>query len=116
MIKPFTCICSNNKLFLPESQTDLKCPKCGRVYTNHGLYLWQEAAGNDIPGSSDILPKSEGDKRAVDQGEAIGEGFAAGVLPEADRRPDDGSDTAVKLGERLDAPPVIRHIKSSAKK
>ena len=103
MSRNFTCICST-KLTLPENQGDVKCAHCGRVYTYHGRFLWQESAGNDLPGSSEILPVGSGERRAEDEGDAIGEAFAAGKLPEADRRAD-GSDTAVALGERLDAPP-----------
>lgn len=99
----FTCICSK-VLRLPEGQTDVKCAHCGRVYTYNGRFLWQEEPGNDQPGSTGVLPVSAGERRAEDEGEALGEAFAEGRLPEEDRRAD-GSDTAVQLGERLDAAP-----------
>lgn len=103
--RAMTCMCGQF-VELPDAQTDVKCLNCGRVFTHQGRLLWQEKAGNDLPGSSDIRPGG-GDKRDEDEGNAIGEAFAAGKLPVKDRRPlDDGKDTAVKLGERLDKPPA----------
>ena len=103
MSRNFTCICST-KLTLPENQGDVKCAHCGRVYTYHGRFLWQESAGNDLPGSSEILPVGSGERRAEDEGDGIGEAFAAGKLPEVDARAH-GSGNHLASPDRADAPP-----------
>lgn len=90
----FTCICSN-VLSRPESQSDFKCAVCGRVYNYQGRFLWQESAGNDNPGSSDIAPTGVG-QRAEDKSadpeasiKALETAFEEGKLPEEPRRRSD---------------------------
>lgn len=91
MASDFTCICGK---VLPhhQHQSDFKCAACGRVYNYQGRFLWQESKGNDLPGSSDIVPGGVG-KRAEDDipdpavaDTALEEAFAEGKLPEEDRR------------------------------
>lgn len=91
MAATITCICGHD-LQLPEGQTDVKCAHCGRVYTYQGRFLWKEAAGNSVPGSSDIEDGGIGlraedkvpDPDAADK--ALEEAFQDGKLPEAPRR------------------------------
>lgn len=93
----FSCICGN---ILPhqEQQADFKCPNCGRVYNYQGRFLWKEAAGNSLVGSSPI-DESEGGgigKRLEDQIPdpeaamlALEKAAEEGKLPEEPRRATD---------------------------
>ena len=94
MAAKITCICGK-ELQLPEGQVDVKCEHCGRVYTYSGHFLWKEAAGNSIPGSSEMEPGGVG-KRAEDDSldpdapiVALEHAFEEGKLPEQPRRKTD---------------------------
>lgn len=91
----FTCVCGE---VLPHqsAQSDFKCPHCGRVYNYQGRFLWQESAGNDLPGSSDIIDGAGIGKRLEDKvpdpeapQKALEQAFEEGKLPDEPRRKTD---------------------------
>lgn len=86
-----TCVCGKH-LPLPTGSFDVKCEHCGRVYNQHGVFLWRED-----PGSAEITGKNTGegeeDRRAPDQIAAAESALEAGTaLPEEPRRAADATD------------------------
>lgn len=108
-MRAFNCVCSN-ELQLPDSnQQDIKCPKCGRVYTATGAFLWRESPGNDLPGSSEIIAEpfitKDEDRRAEDQDKALETAFVEGTLPEEDRRAEEPANTETTATVEVPAAP-----------
>lgn len=86
-----TCICGK-PLPLPAGSHDAKCEACGRVYNQHGVFLWRERPGKELTGEN--TGEGEGDRRSPDQDAAIEQAFAEGALPEEPRRATDAAELA----------------------
>lgn len=85
-----TCVCGKH-LGLPTGSFDAKCEHCGRVYNQHGVFLWRETPGKELTGVN--VGKGEDDKRSPDQIAAAEAALEAGkALPEEPRRESDKAD------------------------
>lgn len=87
-----TCVCGKH-LDLPTGSFDTKCEHCGRVYNQHGVFLWRESPG---PMTGENIGKGEDDRRSPDQVAAAETALEAGkALPEEPRREADKADPEV---------------------